>query len=157
MSCTPGDKKQKVLSYKLPSFSGQDFVSGKTYTDKTLFNGKYKLIYFHFWGTWCGPCEAEFPEFLEFSRKLQNKEIAFVALAVNDKDQDIKKFMKRFKDIPQNFIVIHDQKRISDLLGTFKLPETFLINNEKQFLDKYIGPQNWNSEYFFKLALKKLN
>ncbi len=32
-----------------------------------------KVVVLHFWGTWCPPCRAEFPEFVELAKKFSEE------------------------------------------------------------------------------------
>lgn len=98
----------------------------------------------HFWGTWCAPCEHELPAFLDFSRKLAPYNIKVILMAVNDEELKIKKFMKRFGELPPNVILINDAKSIAmPAFGVVKVPETFLFNSKLKNLTKFVGPQDW--------------
>ncbi len=46
-----------------------------------------KVVYLDFWGTWCAPCMAEMPVSLELRNKFAGREVAFVYVDVNDKDE----------------------------------------------------------------------
>ncbi len=98
----------------------------------------------HFWGTWCGPCEAEFPAFLEFAKKFADQGVNFLLIAVNDKRPDVKKFLTRFSEIPPNVLIVLDEagKTLLDF-GTVKVPETYLFSPSGKNLNKFIGPQEW--------------
>lgn len=112
----------------------------------------------HFWGTWCAPCEYELPEFLEFSKSLEPYNVKVVLLAVNDEELKIKKFMKRFKDLPSNVILVHDHKNISmSSFGVVKVPETFLFNKDLKNLTKFVGPQNWKLQSYVDRVINLLS
>jgi thiol-disulfide isomerase/thioredoxin len=42
----------------------------------------YKLI--NVWATWCGPCVAEFPEFVNMNRMYRNREFELVTISLDD-------------------------------------------------------------------------
>ena len=70
-------------------------------------------------------------------------------VAVNDEEVKIKKFLKRFPNIPKNVTFALDgQNKVMDLMGTLKVPETFLFSNEGKHINKFIGPQDWLSESY---------
>ena len=142
----------------LPDFQFNNFFTGEI-VEKNNYLSKYTNgVFIHFWGTWCGPCEAELPDFFSFSKKFKNENVGFLIIAVNDKDKKIKKFMKRFKDLPKNVTLVHDKTgQIMSKFGTVKVPETYLFNNTGKHLNKYIGPQSWISPGFVKLAAKYLS
>jgi cytochrome c biogenesis protein CcmG/thiol:disulfide interchange protein DsbE len=98
----------------------------------------------HIWGTWCAPCEKEMPEFLSYASKLEARGLKFLLVAVNDEEPKIKKYLTRFPNIPKNVtFAIDKENRVMDLLGTLKVPETFLFNSSGKHLNKFIGPQDW--------------
>lgn len=103
----------------------------------------------HFWGTWCAPCETEFPDLLEYARKISNKNIKFVLVAMNDTEKKVRMFLKRFKDMPDNIeVVVKEDTSLMARFGTFKVPETYLFDQNGTLLTKYVGPQNWlNNSY----------
>ena len=109
-----------------------------------VFDGGYEAVLVHFWGTWCAPCEAELPEFLEFVESFKAQKVKAVLLAVQDDDTKIKKFLRRFGDLPENVVVVHDQPGKSMLtFGTVKVPETYLFAKNGKTLNRYVGPQDW--------------
>ena len=108
-----------------------------------------KATFVHFWGTWCAPCEHEFPDFLKFAKKFEKDNVKFLLLAVNDDNKKIKKFLKRFKNLPTNVIIAHDKSGASmTLFGTVKVPETYLFDSSFRNLKKFIGPQSWEMAAF---------
>lgn len=125
--------------FEVPALDG-GFVS-----PETLFNDGSKAALIHFWGTWCGPCEVELPEFIEFVRRNKGKGLKVLLLAVQDDDKAIKKFLKRFGKLPENMIVAHDKEGSSMLtFGTVKVPETYLFAANGKNLNKFVGPQTWS-------------
>lgn len=143
----PSETKRK-LSLKLPEFQSTDVLSGAPYSKKSFVNGVTKAVFIHFWATWCGPCEAEFPEFIRFAKKWENKPVQFIAFAVNDKEMAIKKYLKKFGPLPKNMAILLDPDQLSLKFGTIKLPETFLMDGQGNYDSKYIGPQNWGADYY---------
>jgi thiol-disulfide isomerase/thioredoxin len=111
---------------------------------------QYAGIFVHIWGTWCGPCEKEMPEFLTFAEKNKSRGLKFYLIAVKDDIVKIKKFIKRFPTIPTNVtIAIDHDNQVMDLFGTLKLPETFLFNRVGKHVNKFVGPQEWLQESYF--------
>jgi cytochrome c biogenesis protein CcmG/thiol:disulfide interchange protein DsbE len=103
----------------------------------------------HFWGTWCAPCETEFPDLLEYAKKVSARNIKFVLVAMNDTEKKVRMFLKRFKNMPDNItVVVKEDTSLMARFGTFKVPETYLFDQSGGLLTKYVGPQNWlNNSY----------
>ena len=102
-------------------------------------------LFLHFWATWCGPCEAEFPKLSKLIQESKDENITFVFVAVNDELPKIKKFLKRFPDLDAVIALDNDfihQKHF----GTYKLPETFLFDKTGKIIKKHTGAKNWASE-----------
>jgi thiol-disulfide isomerase/thioredoxin len=114
-------------------------------------------LYVHFWATWCAPCEEEFPAFLEYAAKFEQKNVMFLLVAVKDEERAVKKFLKRFKKIPTNINFIFDSKgEFMGEFGTLKIPETFLFKNDGNLLNHYVGPQDWAVSGMLNRALIQL-
>ncbi len=99
----------------------------------------------HFWGTWCGPCEAELPTFVEFASRYEARRVQFVFVAVNDEKTKVKKFIKRFKKFNSSNIhwVMDTSTSGLSSFGTLKVPETYVFDKEGFHLFKFVGPQSW--------------
>lgn len=144
-------KENFIILKTLPEFSlpRLEGVEEPPITNENIFSGGYDAVLVHFWGTWCAPCEAELPEFLEFVNYFKEKRVKAVLLAVQDNDKLIKKFLKRFGELPDNIEVVHDQKGDSMLtFGTVKVPETYLFSKSGKNLNKYVGPQDWKQKSY---------
>lgn len=143
------NQEDHLILKKIPGFQLKEFNKDNIVNPETLFRGNGKLAFVHFWGTWCGPCEAELPDFIEFMKSQEGKGINAVLLAVNDEDKKIAKFMKRFGKLPDNIILAHDKSgKLLSEFGTVKVPETYLFRKDGKSLNKYIGAQDWNHRSF---------
>jgi thiol-disulfide isomerase/thioredoxin len=128
---------------KMPEMVYLDWVTGQIKNTKEV-AAMSKGIYVHFWGTWCGPCEEEFPAFLDYAAKFEDKNILFLLVAVKDEEGAVKKFLKRFKKFPANINFIFDAKGdFMDAFGTLKVPETFLFKKDGELVVHFPGPQDW--------------
>lgn len=143
------DESAAPVLKELPVLEGlTEFTSGKSITlDEILESSSGMLV--HFWGTWCAPCEFELPDFLEFSKKMEEINVKVVLLAVNDDDIKIKKFMKRFGTLSSNIVLINDKtNKAMTKFGVVKVPETFLFNTKKMNKTKFVGPQDWKLQSY---------
>ena len=137
------DSGNGLVLKTLPDFSLKSLLSEEMVTSKNIFQRGKKFAMVHFWATWCAPCEAELPAFINLAKKFEK--IAFVLVAVNDDDKKIHKFFKRFGKLPSNVYLTHDRESsVSVRFGTIKLPETYLFSRiNKRHINKYVGPQEW--------------
>jgi thiol-disulfide isomerase/thioredoxin len=143
-------KPEAILS-KLPqsvfeTLDGKPFDVYQFYTSERV-----GLLVVHYWGTWCGPCEAELPELLTFIKRFEGQpEVKFLLVAVNDEKMKIEKHLKTLV-LPKTSVTwLIDNKNIHrDIYGTTRVPETYVFSSDKTTLRKYVGPQDWNKTMFF--------
>jgi len=140
----------KLVLQELPDINLAD-IEGKTnFTKKNLIDKDTRGLVVHFWGTWCAPCEAELPGFIQLADRLQVLGVKFLLIAVNDDVKKIKKFMKRFKNLPENVYLANDPSGDSmPVFGTAKVPETYLFARDGKHLNKFVGPQEWEMASYF--------
>ena len=116
-----------------------------------------KVTVVHFWATWCGPCEKEFPDLVRLIKRLEGKSIRFLLVAVNDEPGKVKKFIKKFDAITKDYFLLEDNKEMHrEFFGISKLPETFVFDQNGKTIRALPGPQEWLSvpflNYFDNLA-----
>ena len=146
-----------LILQELPEFIAKELNTNNVISNQSLLATKSTGIMVHFWGTWCAPCEAEFPEMLAFARSLEATNVKILLLAVNDQEDAVKKFLKRFGDLPKNTIVAIDQNGESlEKFGTVKVPETYYFNSDGKNLRKFVGPQEWKKPYYLAQVMRLL-
>ncbi|MBC7713632.1 MAG: redoxin family protein [Rhizobacter sp.] len=133
---------------QLPDFNVVSVADKSIIKSVSFLNGS-RGIFVHIWGSWCAPCEKEMPEFLQYAAKVESQGVKFLLVAVNDEEPKIQKFLKRFPNVPKNVTFAIDvDNRVMDLLGTLKVPETFLFAANGKHINKFIGPQDWMTESY---------
>ena len=70
-----------------PKFDYENHKGGTTSLDDL----KGKFVYIDVWATWCGPCVAEIPFMKEVEQKYHGKNIEFVSISIDNK-QDYEKW-----------------------------------------------------------------
>lgn len=121
-------------------------VGDKNFDVNSVFKEKNKIVV-HFWATWCGPCEVEFPELVELTKLVKkNSNVVFLFVAVNDELPKVQKFLQKF-EIGENVVLLKDNKNQFKRLGTYKMPETYLFDAKGSVVKKYSGQQPWTQTH----------
>lgn len=65
----------------------------------------YRLI--NAWATWCGPCVAEFPSFVDMHRMYRNREFEMITISFDEPDrkQNVLNFLVKKQASMKNFII----------------------------------------------------
>ncbi|HUQ95861.1 MAG TPA: TlpA disulfide reductase family protein [Bryobacteraceae bacterium] len=113
--------------------------NGQTITRSEFGGGK--LLVLNFWATWCLPCVQELPSLMEFQERMRAKGVVVVGISVDKNEQTYKQFLQR---AGVGFATARDpEANISASYGTFKYPETYVINTGGKVVAKFIGPETW--------------
>ncbi len=141
-----GNRPPKI-GEKAPDFTLTD--SERTVSLAQL-RGKPVLL--NFWATWCPPCIEEMPSLVQLQKQLGDK---VVILAVSE-DADDAAYQQFVREHHIDLLTVRDPKNTANTLyGTFKFPETYVIDKEGVIRRKFIGAADWTNpeivEYLNKL------
>lgn len=101
-----------------------------------------KLVFLNFWGTWCAPCREEWPTIQDLYEARKDK-IDFVLIAMQDKEEDVVKFMKEKGYTAPVYIA---QSPVSKNILPKSFPTTFLLDKNGRILMKEDASKDWNSK-----------
>lgn len=133
--CYSGSRPPRIGS-KAPDFAITD--SDRT-VDLNQFHGQVLVL--NFWATWCPPCVEEMPSLVEMQRRMKAKGITVLAVSV---DVDQNAYRQFLKDHNVNLLTVRDPgQKASNLYGTFKFPETYVIDRNGVMRRKFIGAVDW--------------
>lgn len=104
------------------------------------FRGKVVMV--HFWATWCPPCVDEIPTLDNLYRALMGSDFELLAISVDEGGAAaVAPFMRKNK---LNLPVLFDPERaIAGSYGTYKFPETYIVDRQGVVRLKVIGPRDW--------------
>jgi cytochrome c biogenesis protein CcmG/thiol:disulfide interchange protein DsbE len=115
--------------------------NGRTIT-RANFGGK--LLVLNFWATWCATCIDELPSLDAFQRELGNQGVVVLGVGVDKDEKLYKRFLERTK---VSFLTSRDpDNKLGAEYGTFKIPETYIINRDGKVVSKIISATNWTDD-----------
>jgi cytochrome c biogenesis protein CcmG, thiol:disulfide interchange protein DsbE len=132
-----GGSRPPGIGTNAPDFTVQDADRKITLSE---FHGQ--VVVLNFWATWCAPCVEEVPSLVEMQRRLKAKGVTVLAVSVDVDGNAYKQFVK---DHNVNLLTVRDaSQKTNDLYGTFKFPETYIIDRNGVMRRKFIGAVDWN-------------
>jgi cytochrome c biogenesis protein CcmG, thiol:disulfide interchange protein DsbE len=145
--CYSGTRPSRIGS-AAPDFTVRD--SNRTVT---LSQFKGRVVVLNFWATWCPPCIEEMPSLVQMQQRMKDKGVTVLAVSVDVDDGSYRRFLR---DHSVNLLSVRDgDQKSNSLYGTFKFPETYVIDRNGVVRRKFIGAVDWTEpdviEYLGKL------
>lgn len=122
--------------------SAPDFAikadDGRTITAAN-FGGR--LLVLNFWATWCQPCVEEVPSLDQFAKEMAGSGVVVLGVSMDTNAQKYRDFLARTH---VSFLTARDpDAKISADYGTFKYPESYIIDAKGKVVQKIIGATDW--------------
>jgi peroxiredoxin len=100
-----------------------------------------RLLVLNFWATWCPPCVSEMPALSEFQKSFAAAGVVVLGISVDRNERAYRSLLAKQKVA---FLTARDpEARVSASFGTFKYPETYLIDRDGKVVQKIIGAADW--------------
>jgi thiol-disulfide isomerase/thioredoxin len=135
-SLKPGDSA--------PDFDLKD-LTGKNHK---LSDFKDKIIYLHFWATWCGPCVGELPVLNKLITDVNSDKIIFINVCLDNEINKWKTIVKEKKLLGINLICDDNwEKRLNSLYKMSGVPHYALIDENGLIIrNNCVRPGNVTTE-----------
>jgi cytochrome c biogenesis protein CcmG, thiol:disulfide interchange protein DsbE len=105
-------------------------------------------VVLNFWASWCPPCLDEMPALQRMSAALADTELAIVAITLDENWADAQGAMAK-AGFGDGMLLLQDVDRaVAGSFGTVKVPETYLIDRDRNVIHRFQGAKEWDSEKF---------
>jgi cytochrome c biogenesis protein CcmG/thiol:disulfide interchange protein DsbE len=136
-----------LVGHAAPDFTVQDADRSVTLHDL-----RGKVVILNFWATWCPPCVEEMPSLVKMQSQMKDR-VVVLAVSVDEDERSYRSFLKNNH---VDLLTVRDpQQKSNELYGSFKFPETYVIDRSGVVQRKFIGPVDWTRsdvvEYLQKL------
>lgn len=104
----------------------------------SLSSYKGKVVLLNFWATWCGPCKAEIPGFVEIQEKYKDQ-LVIVGFSVDDTAEKARDYATQYK---MNYPILLGEGRedVQDAYGPiWGIPASFIISKDGRVCRKHLG------------------
>ncbi|MEZ6044808.1 MAG: TlpA disulfide reductase family protein [Planctomycetaceae bacterium] len=100
---------------------------------------KGKVVLLDFWGTFCGPCIAEFPGLKETYAEYKDKGFEIIGISADDAKEQVDEFQKEF-NLPWKLAMSNsDELATAERYSVTMFPSTYLIDREGNVIAVDLG------------------
>ncbi len=135
-ACYGGSRPPRIGS-NAPDFTIKD-------SDRAVTLSQYKgqVVVLNFWATWCPPCVEEMPSLVQMQQRMKARGVTVLAVSVDVDQNSYRQFLSNHG---VSLITVRDpEQKANSLYGTFKFPETYVIDRNGVMRRKFIGAVDWN-------------
>ena len=125
--------RSPLIAKPAPPFTVTLF-DGTTLDSRSL---KGKAIFLNFWASWCPPCRAEARDLEAAWRKVNEENVVYIGVALQDTDENARAFLKEFHITYPNGR--DESGKISVDYGVWGIPESFFIDSQGRITYKHTG------------------
>ena len=130
---TKDDRLKVAVGEQAPDFVLVD-MDGKKHQ---LSDYKGQGVFLNFFGTWCKPCEEEFPYINNQYHQFKEQGVQVLAVNIDESDLAVNKFANRLGlDFP---IVIDKDSQVQTAYNIGYLPATFLVDPDGKVVKYHTG------------------
>jgi cytochrome c biogenesis protein CcmG/thiol:disulfide interchange protein DsbE len=123
------EKKQKAPNFSLQTQNGKVIELSKL-------TGKVVLV--NFWATWCPPCRAEIPDFIEVYNTYKSKGFEIVGIALDEDGWS--KVAPYIEKVKMNYpVVLGTAKVVQQYGGIEAIPTTFIVDKKGYIVASQVG------------------
>jgi cytochrome c biogenesis protein CcmG/thiol:disulfide interchange protein DsbE len=101
-----------------------------------------KIVVLNFWATWCPPCVEEMPSLIAMQKRMREK-VTVLAVSTDESDSAYQRFIREHGLTPTLLTVRDGAQHSNSLYGSFRFPETYIIDGRGVLRRKFIGPVDW--------------
>ncbi len=130
-----------VESGRAPNFAVTTF-DGQPVDMDTL---RGQIVLLNFWASWCVPCREEAPHLQAVWEKYRERGVVVLGIAWSDVDSDSLAFMNEFGLTYPNAPDLGT--RIGDDYALAGVPETYIIDQQGDVIERLIGTTRVNETY----------
>ena len=104
----------------------------------SLSDFKGKVVVLDIWATWCPPCRAEIPHFIEIQNEYKDKGVTVVGMSVDSTGPaDVAKFVK---DNGMNYPIVMADEATATAYGADQgIPFTLVIDKNGNVVSRHLG------------------
>lgn len=138
----PPESRGAEVGERIPEYSASRLSGGEVaFSD---YRGKVVLI--NVWATWCGPCRVEMPPIQAAYERYRDQGFTVLAIALDAGPGHRKKVANFVEEYGLDFPILLDPEgRITRVLQTVGVPESFLLDREGRIVKRLIGATDWGS------------
>ena len=121
-------ERRPAPDFTLPQLDGQQLQ---------LSSYRGKVVLLDFWATWCVPCRAEIPQFIELQKKYGDRGLQIIGVSMDDGPEPVRTFYEQFH---MNYPVVMGTAKTGEQYGgVLGLPIAFVISRDGLIHSKKIG------------------
>jgi thiol-disulfide isomerase/thioredoxin len=124
------DAKAANLNFTMKDLEGKDV---------SLSSFKGKVVLLNFWATWCGPCKAEIPMFVELQKQYASQGFTMVGYSVDDDAPKARAFATEYK---MNYPILLGLGRedVQEAFGPmYAIPVSVMIDRQGRVCQRHMG------------------
>jgi len=102
-----------------------------------------KLVFLHFWASWCRPCVAEAQDIEKLKNAMNGRPFQMLPISIDNEPDAVREFDKRY-DVTLPALIDPGQQIARGLYQITGPPETFLIGADGIVLRHFVGRVAWS-------------